>query len=149
MSTKPASAATLDVKILRSAGVATLLVGLVCLGVGGSLRGGPGAVGAALGTAIVLVFFSIGQFVLGRVLRSNPELAMTVALMVYLVKIGVLFVFILLFAGTTAFDNRVFALTIVVCTITWTIAEVWVFARTKVLVVEPGSGPGRPGGGAP
>jgi ATP synthase protein I len=146
MSTAPATAATLDVKILRSAGVATLVVGLVCVGVGGSLRGGPGVVGAAIATGIVLVFFTIGQFVLGRVLRTNPQMAMTVAMTVYLVKIGVLFVFILLFAGTTAFDNRVFALTIVICTLTWTLVEVWVFARTKVLTIEPGSGPGQPGG---
>jgi ATP synthase protein I len=92
------------------------------------------------------VFFTIGQFVLGRVLRTNPQMAMTVAMTVYLVKIGVLFVFILLFAGTTAFDNRVFALTIVICTLTWTLVEVWVFARTKVLTIEPGSGPGQSGG---
>jgi hypothetical protein len=36
------------------------------------------------------------------------------------------------------FDTKVFAATVVVCTIAWTSAEVWVFSRTKVLYVEPG-----------
>ena len=91
-------------------------------------------------TVLVLVFFSVGQFVLGSVLKSNPQMAMTVALTIYLVKIGVLFVLIIAFADTTAFDTRVFAGTIVAGTLTWTVAEVWVFARTKVLYVDPEAG---------
>jgi len=68
-------------------------------------------------------------------------MAMTVALMVYLLKIGVLLVFIVLFQDTTAFDTKVFALTVLACTLAWTAAEVWVFARTKVLYVDPQQGP--------
>lgn len=104
---------------------------------GAVLRGGGGATGAVVATVLVLVFFSAGQVILGSVLRSNPQMAMTVALMIYLVKIGVLFVFIILFAETTLFDTKVFAATVVACTIAWTVAEVWVFARTKVLYVDP------------
>ena len=96
-----------------------------------------GAVGAAIGAAIVVVFFTIGQLILGSVLRNNPQMAMTVAMMTYLVKLGVLFVFIIVFADTTLFDTKVFAATVVVCTIAWTTAEVWVFSRTKVLYIEP------------
>ena len=33
--------------------------------------------------------------------------------------------------------TKVFALTIVACTLAWTVAEVWIFARTKVLYVDP------------
>ena len=47
---------------------------------------------------------------------------------------------IIAFADTTAFDTRVFAATIVACTLAWTVAEVWVFARTKVLYVDPEAG---------
>jgi ATP synthase protein I len=79
----------------------------------------------------------VGQVAVGAVLRNAPQMAMSVALMVYLLKIGVLFIFIILFQGTTAFDTKVFALTIVACTLAWTIAEVWIFARTKVLYVDP------------
>jgi ATP synthase protein I len=41
------------------------------------------------------------------------------------------------FANTTLFNTRIFAATIVACTIAWTASEVWVFARTKVLYVDP------------
>ena len=99
-------------------------------------------------SSLVIVFFSVGQVVLGRTLRNNPQTAMSVALVIYLAKIGVLFVLILLFAGTDLFNTKVFALTIVVCTIVWTISEVVIFARTKALTIVPGSGPGNPDGDA-
>jgi ATP synthase protein I len=59
----------------------------------------------------------------------------------YLVKIGVLFGLVIVLQGTTAFNTKVFATTIVACTLAWTVVEVWVFARTKVLYVEPGQRP--------
>ncbi|MFZ8909095.1 MAG: hypothetical protein ACO3JT_07045 [Candidatus Nanopelagicales bacterium] len=101
---------------------------------------GKGVLGAIIGTAIVIVFFTVGQLVVGAVLRSNPQMAMTVALMVYLLKIGALLIFIVLFQGTTAFDTKAMALTVLVCTLTWTAAELWVFTRTKVLYVDPSQG---------
>lgn len=134
--------ASIDAAVLRGAIPATLVVGAIGTGIGAAVSGGLGALGGILGTVIVVAFFSLGQGVLGYVLRTNPQMAMSVALLVYLVKIGLLFIFLLIFQGTTAFDTRVFAGTIVACTLTWTAAEVWVFARTKVLTIEPGSGPG-------
>jgi ATP synthase protein I len=50
-------------------------------------------------------------------------------------------VLILIFQDTKAFDTKVFAATIVTCTIVWLVAETWAFATAKVLYVEPGSGP--------
>lgn len=139
MDDTPSAASSIDRLILRRAGALALVVGLAVTVVSGLLTGTKGALGAIVATVLVLAFFSIGQVVLGNVLRNNPQMAMTVALMIYLVKIGVLFVFIILFAGTTLFDTKVFAATVVACTIAWTIAEVWVFSRTKVLYVDPGS----------
>lgn len=131
------STPSIDALILKRAGLVTVIVGAIGIAVGGALFGVSGIVGGAFATALVVVFFSVGQFVLGSVLRSNPQMAMTVALTIYLVKIGVLFLLIIVFAETTLFNTRVFAATIVACTLAWTIAEVWVFARTKVLYVDP------------
>ena len=128
---------SVDSLILRTAGIATAALGLLITVIGTVLAGSQGLIGGLFGTVVVLVFFSIGQFVLGAVLRSNPQMAMSVAMLMYLVKIGVLLVLIFLFADTTLFDTKVFALAIVLCTLMWTGAEVWVFARTKVLYVEP------------
>jgi ATP synthase protein I len=123
--------------VLRTAGGVTVVVGVIAAVIGMLVGGGKGLLGAVIATVIVVVFFSIGQFTLGAVLKSNPQMALTVALMIYLVKVGVLLVLIILFSGTTLFDTKVFAATIVAGTLAWTGAEVWVFARTKVLYVEP------------
>ncbi len=130
-----------DVAILRGAAVPTAAVGAVAIVLGGIFAGGSGALGALVGTVIVLVFFLVGQLVLGWVLHNNPQLALTVAMGLYLVKIGFLLVLLLLLAGTTAFNTKVFALAILACTLTWTASEVAVFSRTKMLIIEPGVTP--------
>ncbi len=132
--------ATIDALVLKRAGVLTVLVGAVITVIAGLISGSAGVIGAIFATVVVVVFFSAGQLTLGKVLRTNPELAMSVALVIYLAKIGILFVLIILFADTTLFDTKVFAITVVVCTLVWTAAEVWIFARTKVLYVDPGAG---------
>jgi ATP synthase protein I len=130
---------SIDRLVLRVSIPVTVAVGIVAGVIGALVASDPGkaVLGAAIGTLIVVAFFTVGQVVVGAVLRSAPQMAMSVALMVYLLKIGVLFIFIILFQGTTAFDTKVFALTIVACTLAWTVAEVWIFARTKVLYVDP------------
>jgi ATP synthase protein I len=132
---------SIDALVLRRAGGVTAAVGLLALVIGYLVDGMSGLIGAALGTVIVLVFFTVGQLIVGSVLRNNPEMAMTVAMTTYLVKIGVLFGLVIVLQGTTAFNTKVFATTIVACTLAWTVVEVWVFARTKVLYVEPGQRP--------
>ena len=142
--------ASLDAKILGGAGVPALVAGAACTLIAAFVAppAGKSVIAVVFATVVVIVFFSVGQVVLGRTLRNNPQTAMSVALVIYLAKIGVLFVLILLFAGTDLFNTKVFALTIVVCTIVWTIPEVVIFARTKALTIVPGSGPGNPDGDA-
>jgi ATP synthase protein I len=126
--------------MLRRAGAATLIVGVIGTAIGVLVAGSQGLIAGALGTIIVLLFFSIGQVVLGSVLKNRPENAMMVAMALYLVKIGVLLVLLLVLQDATFFAPKVFAGVIVACTLAWTFVEVWVFSRTKVLYVEPGSG---------
>lgn len=126
--------------MLRSAGLAALLVGVIGTVIGMMVAGSKGLIAGALGTLIVLVFFSVGQLVLGSVLKNNPQNAMMVAMALYLVKIGVLLVLLLVLQDATFFAPKVFAGVIVACTLAWTFVEVWVFSRTKVLYVDPGSG---------
>ena len=136
--------------MLRSAGVATLLVGIVGTVIGAVVAGSQGVIAGALGTLIVLVFFSVGQLVLGAVLRNNPQNALMVAMALYLVKIGALLVLLLVLQDATFFAPKVFAGVIVACPLAWTFVEVWVFSRTKVLYVDPAGAPGRgTGNGGP
>jgi ATP synthase protein I len=128
---------TIDILVLRRAGVATLLVGVVGTIIGWAVAGTEGLIAGVLGTIIVLVFFSVGQFVLGAVLKNNPQNALMVAMTLYLVKIGVLLVLLLVLQDATFFAPRVFAAVIVSCTLAWTFMEVWIFSRTQVLYVDP------------
>lgn len=115
---------------------------IMCV-VGGVLAGGKGVLAAVLGTAVVLGFFAGGQLIVGRVLRSNPALALNTALLVYVLQIGVLFVLLLLLRHATFFAPKVFAFTVLVCALAWIGAAVVGFARDKPLYVVPGSGPGQ------
>jgi ATP synthase protein I len=132
--------ATIDALVLKRAGILTVVAGAIITVISAFIAGSAGVIGAIFATVVVVVFFTAGQLTLGKVLRTNPELAMSVALVIYLAKIGILFVLIILFADTTLFDTKVFAITVVLCTLVWTAAEVWIFARTKVLYVDPGAG---------
>lgn len=130
-------ARSIDSLVLIRAGLGTAVAGVIVVIIAGVVSGGSAALGAILGTALVIVFFSVGQFALGSVLRNNPQMALTMAMTIYLVKIGVLLVILVLFADTTAFNTKSFALAILICTLVWTVIEVWIFGTTKVLYVEP------------
>lgn len=136
--------ASADRLVLRAAVPVTVGVGAATTMVGALVAAdaSKAALGGILATLIVVAFFTVGQLALGSVLRTNPDMALTVALGIYLLKIGALLVFIVLFQGTTVFDTKVFALTILLCTLTWTVTEVWVFSRTKILYVDPDATPG-------
>ena len=127
--------------MLRTAGLATLAVGIVSTVLAGIFRGKDGLIGAAVATVLVLIFFAVGNLVLNWALRAHPQIALSIALLTYVVKIGVLFLLIIAFADTTLFNTKVFALVVVVCTVTWTMAEVVLWSKARVLYVEPGPGP--------
>ncbi len=126
--------------ILRAA-LPTFIVGALATVTGYILSSHKGLIAGIFGTFLVVIFFAVGQLALDKVIRTNPALATSMALLLYLIKIAVLFVLLLIFKDTTAFDTKVFAATIVTCTIVWLVAETWAFATAKVLYVEPGSGP--------
>jgi len=134
--------ASVDVLVLTRAGLVTLGVGAVATVISTITEAGQGLVGAVLATAIVVIFFSAGQLVLGRVIAANPQMALTAALMIYLIKIGILLALLILLSSATFFDPKAFGLTIVACTIAWTCMELWVYSTSKVLYVQPGARPG-------
>lgn len=123
--------------IVVRAAIPTAIAGAVVAVVGLATRGSAGLVGGLVGAVLVLAFFSLGQVVLHRVIETNPQAAMSVAMVMYLVKIGVLFLLLMVFQNTTLFDTKVFAGGIVACTLVWLAAETWAYATTKVLYVDP------------
>jgi ATP synthase protein I len=130
-----------SLQLIRKAAIPTIIAAILAVVVGGAVRGSAGAIGALIGGLIVVIFFTIGQVVLNSVIKNNPSMAMSVAMLMYLVKVAVLFGLMLAFKHTSAFDTKVFASTILLCTLVWTAAEMWAFSTGKVLYVEPGTGP--------
>lgn len=129
--------------MLRGAAVPTAAVALVALVVAGTLRGGPGVVGAALAALVVLLFFSASLLVMRAVARSAPASVLAAALLTYVTKVGLLGLFLLLVGDATWLSGDAFALTTVACAVVWLGSEVRSFSRLRVLVAPDAEEPSR------
>lgn len=123
-----------DAQILRGAAVATAVISPVALGVCWAFAGGAGAVAAALGVAVVAVFFSLSIVALSRV---SAQLLMPAALSLYLAKILALGGLLLVLRHATFLDHTSFGWSIFAATVVWLGAEVTLFRRAKILYVDP------------
>jgi ATP synthase protein I len=129
--------ASTDSLVLRRASAITIAVGIVATIIGTVMAGSKGLIAGVLGTVIAVGFFAAGQYIVGRVLRDSPETAFMTALAVYMGQILILFVILLVLQDATFFAPKVFAATIIACTLSWILASALVTWRTKVLYVDP------------
>ncbi|MFD8529156.1 hypothetical protein ACFV0L_17235 [Streptosporangium canum] len=134
-----------DVRLLKGAAIPTLLVGLVVVVVAALVAGGKGALGAAIGTLVVCVFFTLGIVAISYAGRVSPMAMMTAAVVTYAVKILIVMALLKAFENATAFEPKAFGWGAVVCTVAWTIGEMRGFMKLKMLYVDtdgktPGSG---------
>lgn len=107
------------------------------IALGGILSGAKGLLGAALGVALVAVFFAVSVLAVRRASRVSPQAMMATAIATYVLKILILLVLVARFGTTTAFNGRFFGLTAVVCILVWSGAQVMWSLRLKVPYVEP------------
>jgi ATP synthase protein I len=128
-----------DVRVLKGAAVPTLAAGLVAVIAAAILTGSKGALGASIGVLLVAAFFSIGLVVVSYAGRISPMAMLTAAVLGYLVKVVAIMVMLRAFEDTTAFNSRVFALSVIVCTLAWTVGEMRGFMKLKLLYVDPGA----------
>ncbi|GAA4510613.1 MULTISPECIES: hypothetical protein [Nonomuraea] len=126
-----------DVRVLKSAALPTLGVGVVALAAATILAGGKGALGAAIGVLLVMVFFSVSVVAVSYAARVSPQLMAIAAMGSYLVKVIVIMLMLATFGDTTLWNSQAFAWTVVVGTIVWTAFEVRAFLKTKMLYVDP------------
>lgn len=126
-----------DVRILAQAAVPTAAVGAIAAVVSGVVAGGKGAIGAVVGTLIVILFMGIGLYVLQRTARSFPQLFQMMGLLLYAAQLLLLVVFVGLFKNTTLFNPRAFAIVLVVATLTWIVAQARAHMKAKILYVDP------------
>ncbi|MFF1419742.1 hypothetical protein [Streptomyces sp. NPDC058280] len=128
-----------DVRNLLHTAVPTAAVGVIAAVTGGVLAGGKGALGAAVGALVVILFMGIGLVVLQRTAKSLPHLFQAMGLMLYTAQLLLLFIFVAAFKNTTLFNPKAFALTLVVATLVWVAAQARAHMKAKILYVEPES----------
>ena len=123
--------------ILRRSALLTAPVALLMIVLGAILGGTKGLLGAAIGVALVIVFFGISVLVVGRAAKISPQAMMAAAVGTFLVKILVLIILLSIFQDSTAFNGKIFGLTVIVCVIAYSAAQMVSSMRLKVPYVEP------------
>ncbi len=124
-------------QVVRRSVLTTAAVGAVMVIVSVAFGGVNGLLGAALGAALVAVFFAISVLTVGRAARRSPQAMMITAMATYIAKILLLLFFVVRFAGTTAFNSRLFGLTALACILAWSASQVYWSMRLKTPYVEP------------
>jgi ATP synthase protein I len=132
-----------DARMLLQTAVPTAAVGVIAVVVGAVLGGGKGAIGAAVGTFVVMLFMGIGVVVLQRTARTLPHLFQAMGLMLYTAQILLLFIFMAAFKDTTLFNPRAFGGALIAATLVWVAAQARAHMKSKILYVEPESAQGK------
>ena len=123
--------------ILRRSALLTAPVALLMIVLGAILGGTKGLLGAVIGVGLVIVFFGISVLVVGRASKLSPQAMMAAAVGTFLVKILVLIIRLSTFQNSTAFNSKWFGLTVIVCVIAYSAAQMVSAMRLKMLYVEP------------
>ncbi len=124
-------------QIVRRSALTTGAIGVIMAAISLAIGGSKGLLGAVLGIALVAVFFAVSVVAVGRAARKGPQAMMITAMTTYIVKILLLLFFVTRFAGTTAFNSRLFGLTAIVCILAWSASQVVWSMRLKAPYVEP------------
>ncbi|MFF3290622.1 hypothetical protein [Streptomyces sp. NPDC003023] len=131
-----------DARTLLLAAVPTAVAGAVAAVISGVVAGGKGAIGAVVGTLVVILFMGMGMLVLQRTAKNFPHLFQAMGLMLYTAQLLLLLVFMMAFQDTTLFDAKAFAFTLLAATVVWVTAQARAYMKTKILYVDPESAKG-------
>ncbi|MBC9711347.1 hypothetical protein H9Y04_02025 [Streptomyces sp. TRM66268-LWL] len=130
---------SLDARILLPIAVPTAAAGAVTAVVGAVIDGGTGALGGVIGAAVVIVFMGAGILGLQYTAKHWPSLFQAMGLALYTFLLLVLFVFVAVFKDTTAFNPKVFAAAIIVCTVAWVVSMAFAHKKAKIFYIDPDS----------
>ncbi|MER7493436.1 hypothetical protein ACFWHW_12375 [Streptomyces pharetrae] len=128
-----------DVRNLVQCAVPTAAAGVVAVAVSGGVAGGKGALGAAVGTVLAILFMGIGLYVLQWTAKTLPQLFQAMGLMLYVAQLLLLLIFVALFKDTSLFNAKAFAISLVVATVVWMAAQARAHMKAKIFYVDPDS----------
>ena len=123
--------------ILRRSALLTAPVALLMIVLCAVLGGTKGLLGAVLGVALVIVFFGISVLVVSLAAKVSPQAMMAAEVGTFLVKILVLIILVGSFQNSTAFNDKLFGLTVIVCVLAYSAAQMISSIRLKMPYVEP------------
>ncbi|MFF4508654.1 hypothetical protein [Streptomyces sp. NPDC001401] len=128
-----------DARNLLPIAVPTAATGVAAVAVSAVVAGGKGAVGAAVGVLLSMLFMGLGLYVLQWTAKTLPQLFQAMAMMLYVAQLLLLMIFVALFRGTSLFSARAFAISLVVATVVWMAAQARAHMKSKIFYVDPDS----------
>jgi uncharacterized membrane protein len=117
--------------MLRTASVAGLAGLVVVTAVAGMVRGGEGALSAALAAMVVAGFFVLGHLGMTAVVAGSVGLSMASAFVLYLGQLIVLVAVFLVLRAQPWLDGPTFAAAAVVETLAWQVGQIVGFRRAR------------------
>ncbi|MFF6976215.1 hypothetical protein ACFZAV_00425 [Streptomyces sp. NPDC008343] len=126
-----------DARNLLQIAVPSAAVGAVAVAVSGAVAGGKGAIGAAVGTALAILFMGIGLYVLQWTAKKLPQLFQAMGLMLYVAQLLLLLIFVSVFQDTSLFNAKAFAASLVVTTVVWMAAQARAHMKAKIFYIDP------------
>lgn len=123
--------------MLRPAWISTSIGGALAVSLAGVLLGGKAALGAALGTLVVLVSGWCTVELMRRTAGSGPMTVFGAGVGGYCAKFVLLLILLIAVRDTSLFDVGAFGLSILAGAVIWTTAELIGFLRLRVATVTP------------
>ncbi|MGW2572349.1 hypothetical protein [Streptomyces sp. NPDC001537] len=128
-----------DARNLLQTAVPTAAVGAIAVAVSAAVAGGKGALGAAVGTVLAILFMGIGLYVLQWTAKTLPQLFQAMGLMLYAAQLLLLLIFVAVFKDTTLFNAKTFAVSLIVATVVWMAAQARAHMKAKLFYIDPDS----------
>ncbi|MFF3344020.1 hypothetical protein [Streptomyces sp. NPDC002779] len=128
-----------DARNLLQIAVPTAAAGAIVVAVSAAVAGGKGALGAAIGTLLAILFMGIGLYVLQWTAKTLPQLFQAMGLMLYVAQLLLLLIFVALFKDTSLFNAKAFAVSLVVATVVWMAAQARAHMKAKIFYIDPDS----------
>ncbi|MEU9477055.1 hypothetical protein [Streptomyces sp. NPDC048191] len=128
-----------DARNLLQIAVPTAAAGVIAIAVSGAVAGGKGALGAAVGTVLAILFMGIGLYVLQWTAKTLPQLFQMMGLMLYVAQLLLLLIFVAVFKDTSLFNAKTFAVSLVVATVVWMAAQARAHLKAKIFYIDPDS----------
>ena len=128
-----------DARNLRQIAVPAAAAGAIAVAVSAAVAGGKGALGAAVGTVLAILFMGIGLYVLQWTAKTLPQLFQAMGLMLYVAQLLLLLIFVAVFKDTSLFNAKAFAASLVAATVVWMAAQARAHMKAKIFYIDPDS----------